>query len=42
MTPVIFNGSKKDIGKILPVKIIKSNRSSLFGEVNDNSNMKVA
>ena len=42
MTSVIFNGSKKDIGKILPVKITKSNRSSLFGEINDNFNMKVA
>ena len=42
MTPVTFIGSIKDIGKIIPVKITKSNRNSLFGEVNDNSNMKVA
>ena len=42
MTSVLFNGSKKDIGKILPIKITKSNRNSLLGEVNDNSNMKVA
>ena len=42
MTPVTFIGNIKDIGKIIPVKITKSNRNSLFGEVNDNSNMKVA
>ena len=42
MTPVTFIGSIKDIGKIIPVKITKSNRNSLFGEINDNSNMKVA
>ncbi len=32
MTSVILNGKKTDIGKIIPVKIIKSNRSTLFGE----------
>ena len=42
MTPVTFIGSIKDIGKIIPVKITKSNRNSLFGEINNNSNMKVA
>ena len=42
MTSVIFNGNKEDIGKILPVRIIKSNRSTLFGEVINNSNHKVA
>ncbi len=42
MTSVIFNGKKEDIGKILPVRIIKSNRSTLFGEVINNSNQKVA
>ena len=42
MTSVIFNGNKEDIGKILPVRIIKSNRSTLFGEVINNSNQKVA
>jgi len=40
MTSVIFNGKKEDIGKILPVRIIKSNRSTLFGEVINNSNPK--
>lgn len=42
MTSVIFNGKKEDIGKILPVRIIKSNRSTLFGEIINNSNQKVA
>ena len=42
MTSVIFNGKKSDIGKIVQVKIHKSNRSTLFGEIVDNSNQKVA
>ena len=42
MTSVIFNGKKDDIGKIIPVKIKKSNRSTLFGETIDNSTQKVA
>jgi len=42
MTPVIFDGKKSDIGKIVHVKIHKSNRSTLFGEIVDNSNQKVA
>jgi tRNA-2-methylthio-N6-dimethylallyladenosine synthase len=42
MTSVIFNGKKDDIGKIVPVKINKSNRSTLFGELVLNSNQKVA
>ena len=42
MTSVIFNGKKEDVGKVLPVKINKSNRTTLFGELVDNSNQKVA
>ncbi len=42
MTPVIFDGEKENIGKILSVKIVKSNRSTLFGELINNSNKKVA
>ena len=38
----IFDGKKSDIGKIVQVKISKSNRSTLFGEILDNSNQKVA
>ena len=42
MTSVIFDGKKSDIGKIVQVKIHKSNRSTLFGKIVDNSNWKVA
>ncbi|MDB2655517.1 tRNA (N6-isopentenyl adenosine(37)-C2)-methylthiotransferase MiaB [Candidatus Pelagibacter bacterium] len=42
MTSVIFNGKKEDIGKIVPVKINKSNRTTLFGERDFSSNQKVA
>ena len=42
MTSVIFNGKKEDIGKIVPVKINKSNRSTLFGEKDFSSDKKVA
>ena len=42
MTSVIFDGKKSDIGKIVPVKIKRSNRSTLFGEKINNFNQKVA
>ena len=42
MTSVIFNGKNADIGKIVPVKINKSNRSTLFGKLDINFNQKVA
>ena len=42
MTSVKFNGKKSDIGKIVPVKIKRSNRSTLFGEIINNSNQRVA
>ena len=42
MTSVIFNGKKDDIGKIMSVKINKSNRTTLFGELVINSNQRVA
>ena len=42
MTSVIFNGKKDDIGKIVPVKIKQSNRSTLFGERISGTNQKVA
>ena len=42
MTSVITNGSIDDVGKILPVKINKSNRSTLFGEIAKTSNQRVA
>ena len=42
MTSVIFNGKKEDIGKIMSVKIKKSNRTTLFGELAINTNQRVA
>ena len=42
MTPVIFNGKEDDIGKILPVRVKQSNRSTLFGELINDLNQKVA
>ena len=42
MMSVITNGSIDDVGKILPVKINKSNRSTLFGEIIKTSNQRVA
>ena len=42
MTSVIFDGQKEDIGKILSVKIKKTNRSTLFGYIVNKSDKKVA
>ncbi len=42
MTPVILDGGTNDIGKVVSVKINKSNRSTLFGHIINNSNKKVA
>ena len=42
MTPVIFEGNEKDVGKILRIKINNSNRNTLFGKVIDNLDQKVA
>ena len=42
MTSVIFNGKKSDIGKVVQVRVTKSNRNTLFGEIVKNSNRKVA
>ena len=42
MTSVIFNGSKEHIGKIIPVKIKKFNRTTLFGEIVKDMDKKVA
>ena len=42
MTAVIFKGKKEDIGKILQVKINKSNRSTLFGQIIETSDQRVA
>ena len=42
MTSVIFNGNKEHIGKIVPVKINKFNRTTLFGEIIEDLDKKVA
>ena len=42
MTSVIFNGNKEHIGKIVPVKIKKFNRTTLFGEIEKDLDKKVA
>ena len=42
MTSVIFNGKKEDIGKIMSVKIKRSNRTTLFGELAINTDQRVA
>ena len=42
MTSVLFNGSDDLIGKIVKVKILNSNRNSLFGEIINQFKKKVA
>ncbi len=42
MTSVIFNGSDDLIGKIVKVKILKSNQNTLFGNTIDSTHQKVA
>ena len=42
MTSVIFDGNDEDIGRVIKVKINKSNRNTLFGEKVSKSQKKVA
>ena len=42
MNSVIFEGSEKNIGKIMEVKIESSNQNNLFGKVQKNKDMKAA
>ena len=42
MTSVIFNGNDEDVGKVVKVKINKSNQNTLFGEIIRNIKLKVA
>ncbi|MDC3174385.1 tRNA (N6-isopentenyl adenosine(37)-C2)-methylthiotransferase MiaB [Candidatus Pelagibacter sp.] len=42
MTSVVFNGNKENIGKIVPVKINRFNRTTLFGEIVKDLDKKVA
>ena len=41
LNPVIFEGDKKNIGKIIKVKIKSCNQNSLFGEI-EHKNMRAA
>ena len=42
MTSVILNGNDNLIGKIVKVKIFKSNQNTLFGNVINSTNQRVA
>ena len=42
MTSVLFSGSNDLIGKIVKVKILKSNQNTLFGEAINETNQRVA
>ena len=42
MMPVLFDGNDDLIGKIVKIKILSSNRNSLFGKVLVQSKKKVA
>ena len=42
MTSVIFDGKEKDIGKLVKVKINRSNQNTLFGETIENLKLRVA
>ena len=42
MTSVIIDGNEEDVGKIVKVKINKSNQNTLFGKTVKNLNLKVA
>ena len=42
MTSVIFDGDKKNIGKIVKVEITNSSQNSLFGKIKLDENKKAA
>ena len=42
MTSVIIDGNQENVGKIVKVKINKSNQNTLFGEVIKKKKLKVA
>ncbi len=42
MTSAIFDANKKDVGKIISIKIISSNQNTLFGKKVEKSKLKVA
>ena len=42
LNSVIFDGEKKYIGKLVNIKIKKTNRNTLFGKIDENKQMKAA
>ena len=42
LNSVIFEGEKKYIGKLVDIKIIKTNRNTLFGKIDEKKNMRAA
>ena len=42
MSSVIFNGSQKNIGKIVKIQIESSNQNNLFGKILNNTKEKAA
>ena len=42
LNSVIFEGDEKFIGKLVNVKITKTNRNTLFGKIVENKNMRAA
>ena len=42
LNSVIFEGEEKYIGKLVDVKITKTNRTSLFGKIDENKKMRAA
>ncbi len=42
LNSVIFEGEKKYIGKLVDIKIIKTNRNTLFGKIDKKKNMRAA
>ncbi len=42
LNSVIFEGAKKYIGKLVDIKISKTNRNTLFGKIDEKKNMRAA
>ena len=42
LNSVIFEGEKKYIGKLVDIKIVKTNRNTLFGKIDERKNMRAA
>ena len=42
LNSVIFEGEEKDIGKLVHVKVEKTNRNTLFGKIDEKKNMRAA